>query len=430
MKKVFFYAAAALSVLASCSKETVENAPVDGDNVAIALNLASPSVIATRGTGTIGDTKESGNNVWHGQPIYVIMTDEDFNFASYKSDEESQNLKGQIYPDVEFIAPGGKNQFVTTSVAGAVERADAADHMLKYYPHDGKFNFYGYALGLEPGAERKTAEPDPEDGFYKVEVKIDGSQDLMTAVAPIDKNINGVDASKLYSAYAARSKNGGVQPTLNFNHELARFTFKVKAGNDNALGGNHPEQAVRIKKVVMKSKYSGKMIVARPDATRDENNIEWDQENKKDYKELELKQRIVVNGEPQYTADLIALEEQALASKDEYVQVGNESLLVAPGDEEYECYIEVVQLLPLWDGHEPNPGIEPEDQPNTFHFPLKASEVKKADELDRPVTITKFEAGKAYNVNIIVYGSEEIVVNTTLAAWENGGDIDIDPDDM
>lgn len=417
MKKVFFYAAAALSVLASCSKETVENAPVDGDNVAIALNLASPSVIGTRGTGTIGDTEASGNNVWHGQPIYVIMTDEDFNFASYEG--VSDNLTGEIYPDVEFIAPGGANQFVTTSVAGAVERADAADHQLKYYPHDGKFNFYGYAMGLTPGAQRTKAAL--EDGAYVVDVEIDGSQDLMTAVAPTDKKIGEVDASKLYSAYAARRD---VQPTLTFNHELARFTFFVKAGNDNALGNGDADYAVRIKKVVLKSKTTGKMIVARPDATREVSNITWDDQEKT---ELVLKQRYTNNGELQYTANLVELTEQTLDSKDEYVQVGNESLLVAPGDDEYEGYIEVVQLLPLYDEHEAD--RQPEDVTNTFSFTLKASDVKKTVD-GQPVTTTMFEPSKAYNVNLVVYGSEAIVVNTTLAPWVEGGDINIDPDQM
>lgn len=41
-----------------------------------------------------------------------------------------------------------------------------------------------------------------------------------------------------------------------------------------------------------------------------------------------------------------------------------------------------------------------------------------------------FEAGKNYNVNITVYGLEEIEIKASLTAWEDGGDITIDPDEI
>ena len=39
-----------------------------------------------------------------------------------------------------------------------------------------------------------------------------------------------------------------------------------------------------------------------------------------------------------------------------------------------------------------------------------------------------FEKGKSYNVNIEIYGLEQIKINTTLEAWKDGGSISIDED--
>ena len=40
-----------------------------------------------------------------------------------------------------------------------------------------------------------------------------------------------------------------------------------------------------------------------------------------------------------------------------------------------------------------------------------------------------FEMGKSYNVKLTIYGLQEIKVTTSLAPWENGGNISITPED-
>ena len=40
------------------------------------------------------------------------------------------------------------------------------------------------------------------------------------------------------------------------------------------------------------------------------------------------------------------------------------------------------------------------------------------------------EPGKQYNVNLIVYGAEEVVITVTLSDWEEVGEINIDPDEQ
>ena len=38
-----------------------------------------------------------------------------------------------------------------------------------------------------------------------------------------------------------------------------------------------------------------------------------------------------------------------------------------------------------------------------------------------------FKAGSSYNVNITVWGLEQISIQASLTAWEPGGNIDLDP---
>ena len=112
---------------------------------------------------------------------------------------------------------------------------------------------------------------------------IDGSQDVMaasteltltdayklngeTALDPVAdevKDYYGETTFKNYarSLYSAKTARKGVQPNLKFKHLLTRFTFDAKqmadATNDGLLNDN---EAVRIKKIEVKSKVSGQIV--------------------------------------------------------------------------------------------------------------------------------------------------------------------------
>lgn len=263
MKKQFFYAAAAVALLASCSNDVesgfsgVDN-PEGREVIKVGVNAVPQK--QTRGTGTVGgvsileDGKEI-NNVWHGQDIYVMMFDQ--NTLKYATEPDAPDAK--IYYNVLFKAPGDDgdmqhNFFVSDAVQSGL--ADAADHAIKYYPQAGNFDFWGYrvddaaadAQGAPIAAPDVTGSEqtiaDAEDpakfypAYYTVNFKIDGSQDLMTAKAePTTEDITKLDGEdnkyRAYSAYAARR---GVQPNLKFKHLLSRFEFGVMAGNAHTVG--------------------------------------------------------------------------------------------------------------------------------------------------------------------------------------------------
>lgn len=134
-----------------------------------------------------------------------------------------------------------------------------------------------------PNTDGPTVTPGTIDqAKITVPFIIDGSQDVMAASTELTKydadRLNGGDASdprenveayypettfKNYarSLYSAKTARKGVQPNLKFKHLLTRFTFDAKqmadATNDGLLNDN---EAVRIKKIEVKSKVSGEIV--------------------------------------------------------------------------------------------------------------------------------------------------------------------------
>lgn len=303
MKKYFIFAAIATAGLfASCSSSDdiaandVQNPIEDSEaREAIRLNLATPTVMTTRGTGTVGGVGENNSashysaNVWAGQSINVFMftkgtgsaavyytTVDEYNTAKNTSLTEEQfnaltddekiktpatvagattlnltpahepgaNTTTYLYDDEEMITPGSSKNLIpgeNTDADGSGE-AMIKDGTINYYPPTGNFDFFGYHVDGANG----TAEVDKATAattLWTIPFTIDGTQDLMSTKAELTTEqaatMTGTGttpntrANDYYSAYAARK---GVHPTLTFKHLLSRFQFSVVAGNDAAAG--------------------------------------------------------------------------------------------------------------------------------------------------------------------------------------------------
>lgn len=78
MKKQFFYAAMALAVMSSCSKDNDPgngNPEENNDKAVIALGVDVPTAtVSTRGTGSVGDVA-GDQNTWNSQKLYIYMVD-------------------------------------------------------------------------------------------------------------------------------------------------------------------------------------------------------------------------------------------------------------------------------------------------------------------------------------------------------------------
>lgn len=403
-------------MLSACSNE--DNLGGNGEQAStpkIQLGVSNSVGVTTRGTGTVGDL-DGGNNVWAGQELFVYMLNKgEMGLARYVSpDGQTTTLDGAVFDNEKFNAPVGE----------ASAEAKTQSGKIAYYPVSGNFDFWGYRVDdaaqgtpYMVDAEGNTTTDETEAVKRVVDVKIDGSQDIMTGKAAL---VNG-DVDKLgaypenyYSAYAARKE---VQPNISFNHNLTRFTFEVRAGSKGTCGqiaNGDVADAVRVTGISVKSKTDGKLTVAYTADNAPESVLEFPGNFEDVASALKLKQRSVA-GATDHNVALEDLQEVPLtwgtqeADKADVIPVG-EALLVAPGETEYPFTVDLKQVVKT---NEDGTTDELKLQQNTKIV------------MDGTKT---FEAGKSYKVTITVYGVERIVVTATLVPWQDGGSIDIDDD--
>lgn len=420
MKKMFFFALAAAGMLTACSNDDTlgGNGEQNVSEQQIRLGVASSKVL-TRGTGTVGGMTDDDNK-WAGQTLWVYMLQKgSMDLALYKAPAAG----GVATPDVEVF---NNKEFKAPTTADNTKSglATTADGTIAYYPVSGNYDFWGYrvddaAVGGTPtvkivddNGDEVTADHMDQATKRVVDIKIDGSQDIMAgkAAPSADEVIKlGGYADNFYSAYAARK---GVQPNITFEHLLTRFTFEVRAGSKATAGlpagGN--TDAVKVTGVSVGSKTTGTLTVAYTGATKKAAELLT---FTGDASPLILKQRdeaVADNNAP-----LVALKPVTLTWTDDAATIGDvlkvgEALLVAPGETEYPLTIALSQDVLQKVGE------------NKVTMPL---EQKATIKMDGTKT---FEPGKSYKVTITVYGLEDIRVTATLVPWADGGSIDIDDD--
>ena len=387
MKKLFLMGAvASLGLLASCSSDDDLSTGGKNDLQQIKIGMGVQTTVgATRGTGSVGSVGEA-NNKWAGQAINIYM----FNKGTLDLAKWDDGIA--IYDDAAFYAP-------TAASSGL---ATAADHSVKYYPTQSSFDFWGYRL--DDAIKGKPAVS--EDGTkQEVGFELNGSQDIMVGKATPDEEdlAKCADETKIYSAYAARRR---VQPDIVFKHLLSRLVFSVTGGNKDACNDKY---GVKVTGITVKSKYTGKLIVAyTPDAEVTNELVPTE-----DVTDLELMQRD--DADNQGNNPLIELKAQGPKwddAEDKAIKTNiGEAILAVPADQ-YELTIKLKQLVKT----QTDPAAEAE---KTFSY---NDVIKLADD-------KVFEAGYSYNVNITVYGLSEIKINTTLTPWVDGGNIDMNPED-
>lgn len=423
MKKYLFIALAAAGMLSSCSSDdTVANERVNSEDlVPIKIGMGNIATNVTRGTGTIGANGADITDTWAGELVKIYMFEQGtLNLA--------QNQGDAIYEDAEFQTPAGK----------VGDEADVfatpTDGVVKFYPASGKFSFFGYRTDGAQG----TAVPakNTANDTLSVAIAIDGSQDVMGAKCDSAAVATTLGSENFFSAYSARHD---VDPELTFKHLLSRLTFQVKAGNNNADGVVDPalatatpgvDYAVQITAIRVKSKTTGNFAIASiKDAF--EPSIAWDATAA--YTALELKENKTVDANGDGNLDDLLVKSLKGTKNDAWVAADHaigEALLVAPGDHTYTLQVAMKQVKHITDdptayNADPAHAADPVD--------ANGNKIIEMDPYETNITIpgavdAVAEAGSSYNVQIIVYGLEDIQVKTILTPWTLGGDIEIDPD--
>lgn len=388
----------ATAMMASCAKDKTialdngaDGTPEEiilgaGQYLSAEVEQGQPMKAASRGIGSVGDLS-TGTNQWNGEAVYVY------------------GIVSALEGDAQFVINGDE----ATAPTGTAKDALAWKATDKHYYYDGNnlYDFYGCHVD---DAATDMAIPGgtnlAEKGF-SVSVTINGTQDLMVAMPDkeSDRTAEGVDpevttTKNLYSAWSSRR---GVKPNLVFKHVLTRLTFKAKCGNAVAYEEGKEVYITSVKVVDAKNKGTLTII-----PTAGNQQVFTASDVAEDKADFSLMQGPT---DPETSKELAPFEEVKITGNkdDDFVQIGVPMMLVPGG--EYSIVITTKQDA---DGD----GKFEEDEQVLNPAPVK-------------ISITDgFKAGYNYNVNLTVYGLEEIVVDATLTAWEEGGDIDIDPDDI
>lgn len=400
MKKHLFIALAAVGLLSSCSsEESVSSSVPAPDNDALQeIRIGLSAGVTTKGTGTVGDTA-SAVSAWGGQKVNIFMLKKDTIEVATFEDRE-------IYNNKLFIAP-------LTGASGIAQDSLLA---IEYYPIQGNFDFWGYRLDSANVINGAYQQPVFEEEAIKIPFVIDGSQDVMAGKA-IPSSADSIAAAgqpnRIYSAYAARRD---IQPNIVFNHLLTRFTFNVVAKDsitcDSVTG-------VYVTGISLVSKNTGKLVAAYTPSYAESigvnfSQIEWDdaldtlsvkqrRENASVKDSLVALERVL----PQWESTPSEGEEETKAIP---TKVG-EALLVAPQNE-YRLIIHLQQDVKTEAGADSKETID-----YTYVDKVKLS------------SGDGFKAGNSHQITITIYGLSDIKITTTLAKWEEGDEIELNPED-
>ena len=391
MKNYLLTAIIAIGMLASCSKGSGKDdpKPVGPDNedtpMEMKFSVGTPQVsVNTKSTGSVGDLT-GAENKWNGQELFIYGFDRTV---------DDYSTEGAIFIDnIAATAPASDASVNTLSWK------TAGTHF--FYEGNTVYDFYGYHIDdadATAGDAGGKAEPVKTADQISVKFKIDGSQDLMIAKAVLtaeQETALGANKDKAYSAYAARRN---VHPSMTFEHLLSRLQFFIYPGAVNA--GN-----VSVTGIEIKSQVSGELVVVhKTDANRGITGL-----NASELEVISLKERDAAGQMVALTPVSPAAYTPDGSSGDIFTdqtatKVG-ESLLPVPAAE-YELTVRMNETV----------GGEETPRESAYTTRIKAP------------AAGAFESGKSYKIKIVIYSLEEIVITTELKPWDDGGNVDVDPD--
>ena len=259
----------------------------------------------------------------------------------------------------------------------------------KYYKDNVNYKFYGYYVDNIAHLDNNLTI---EQNAVTLPVEITGYEDILLATT-IEKNdykdaqdnaqLEGktFNTNRVYSAYSARRD---VVPNLVFEHMLTRLDFVFKTGEEV-----NQDTRVEIVGIAVKSVINGTLTVAGDQklvpATEDETALSL-----------------------RYPTETKFLEMPN--AKDGFANFGSNgnSIMVYPKAGSYELTVKVRQSKKI--GADWTPGSV-----ETRTFPIA-------------LTSGSFKAGNKYEVTVITYGLEPVVVGVELTDWALGDNTIIDSD--
>lgn len=472
MKKQFFYAALAIALMSSCSKDNDPGSGTDPVNptpdvidettpVAIELGVQVPAVtVSTRAHGSVGGEVDA-SNLWKGEKLYILAYDKGAATLAQEVDPDDNTKTKYIFDGLTFKAPEQNYNDVTNTASpnNILILKDPTTVQAKYYTPDGKFDFFGYHIDDIPYTET------PEDIAAKTvsALTITGAEDIMAAQTKEITEANYPDAWASHAAdtdkfaenaFNAWASRRNIKPILDFKHLLTRLKFNVTAGKEEAAQYYYNTTDGAWK--------SNEVVTGVTGATAGESTavhiykIEvWDIAQKIDINygavpptatittgatapvdafSFDLQTRTADGTMGALTATAPKCHENE-ANKNKFAtdlpaagdyetsSAVGESLMIPAGLKNIRLKIYFKQLT-----------VDTEDLDGNA-----LSYKEQVGSIDRTIPITavtkdgtalgadaSFAAGYSYNINVKVFDFQRIEISATLSKWELGGNVDID----
>jgi hypothetical protein len=452
MKKYFLLLAAAAAIFAvSCQREQTKESEnptqtVIDDSVPMPILFGSsmPAVKApeTKGVGGI-DTWRAALQ----QPLYVYAMERngaDHVASKWTVDPNDPSLD-EFTPFIDNVAaqaPATNSALDATGhsrdAINVYNKYVAATNEPYYYVEGKVYDFYGYyvddAMGIDANNNNAVIEPAPEinagtalsaegevvSSIVLNGLTLDGSQDIMLAQTNKDDDwalrSEYVSLDMIYSSRAARR---GVIPDLVFKHELSRFEFHIFNGSATIANDDITVTGLNIASY---NKAATGNLTIYPEATAgyvaDDLATAFDPAAP-DYSLLDYFPLRAATATLDTAAPVNDAHPASLTAGAAVVNGANkvgESIMIAAGEASYDIQLFINQTGVT------APGFNPAEQ----HLTIDMSQVKDVN--GDLIGATVSEKGKKYVVSLIIYGLEQIEVTVTLTDWEDGGTIEIDPD--
>jgi hypothetical protein len=350
----------------------------------------------TRGSGVIGDVSSFAGKDFY---VYAFNRDTKTDYSTVSATDSLRCLVDGSYDDPESLM--GRRAYwnpATEVVEWGVGESPIYYPMGENEGHD--FDFFAYYLdNIEPANEDIIRSNDD----IKINIEIDGSQDLMSAKAKptkaqlediLDKQGEVAMLLQREHCYSYYTASHNLNPNFDFIHHLVKLDFKLVPGGTPGM-----TKDVTVEKIEIRTKHKATFTVADK---YDDNRLGL--KFKEDTTRLALKER---DGS-EYQPRLISTVNKVGAVTDGIVDdLG--SLLVAP-DVEYYLYIVLGEV-----------------QENGLVLESKENEkvIYQGTEEDK----IEFTSGNEYLITLTIYGQMDVRVNAEIGKWEEGGDYEYDYDD-
>lgn len=420
MKKYFFFAAAAI-VAASCAKTPAPVQTPDGPEAP----AVEGKVAVQFGTNIIANVEtKAAVTGWDKQDLYIygfqrIKSGEQtvIDYESLVKNESSGEFESKPFiNNVKATAPAAPTQTeespAAPNLSGTIEVKNGDEPF--YYSGTTTYDFFGYYVQNAAGDKPDPKINEAKDA-YELPITIDGTQDIMTAVADptyaCDKAFSsrpdGWNDKYAFSAYAARR---GVDPYLVFKHELTQLNFKVTSGTVFNEATQLHVTDVTIKAVPSKATLC--VAGATPGVKVDDTQSDDPQTNS--IVDLKVKKT---------DADALKPVEVPTATKSgndivvPAAKAVGQSIMLFPATQ-FEIWLTIAQGIT--EGH-PTPTAT-----EVIKRTINITSIKQPSEQN----LNQFEAGYAFDITFKVYGLESVDITAELTEWKEGGSITVDTDDV